>query len=138
MKHEAHAPSGGRHQHPPEQGGSSHAPDHGHERVEHVPGPRPGSPAGHDHGTGRDRHAGHSVAMFRDRFWLSLALTVPTVVWGHMLPSATGFMAPMFPGSEWIAPAFGTVVFFYGGLVFIRGALSELRARLPGMMTLIS
>jgi P-type Cu2+ transporter len=76
--------------------------------------------------------------MFRDRFWLSLALTVPTVVWGHMLPSATGFMAPMFPGSEWIAPVFGTVVFFYGGLVFIRGALSELRARLPGMMTLIS
>ena len=42
--------------------------------------------------------------MFRDKLWLSLILTVPTVVWGHMLPRVTGFMAPMFPGSAWIAP----------------------------------
>ena len=27
-----------------------------------------------------DKHAGHSVAMFRDRFWLSLLLTIPVVV----------------------------------------------------------
>src|SRR5687767_5969806 len=95
--------------------------------------------AGHGEHTGaHDRHAGHSVAMFRDKFWLSLALTVPTVVWGHMLPRVTGFMAPMFPGSAWTAPVFGTVVFFYGGLVFLKGGLGELRARLPGMMTLIS
>jgi Cu2+-exporting ATPase len=93
---------------------------------------------GHSHHGAHDRHAGHSVAMFRDKFWLSLALTVPTVIWGHMLPRATGFMAPMFPGSQWIPPLFGTVVFFYGGLVFLHGALAELRARLPGMMTLIS
>src|SRR5690606_23173588 len=38
----------------------------------------------------------------------------------------------------WIPPVLGTIVFFYGGLVFLRGALHELRARLPGMMTLIS
>src|SRR5262245_7682482 len=59
----------------------------------------------HHHGGGHaspDRHAGHSVAMFRDKFWLSLALTVPTLVWGHMLPRLTGAMPPMFPGSEWI------------------------------------
>src|SRR5690348_11367717 len=35
---------------------------------------------------GHDKHAGHSVAMFRDKFWISLVLTVPTLVWGHMLP----------------------------------------------------
>lgn len=85
-----------------------------------------------------ERHAGHSVSMFRDKFWLSLVMTVPTVVWGHMLPRVTGFMPPMFPGSDWIAPVFGTVVFFYGGLVFLEGGLGELRTRLPGMMTLIS
>jgi Cu2+-exporting ATPase len=76
--------------------------------------------------------------MFRDRFWLALGLTLPTIIWGHMLPSATGFMAPMFPGSQWIAPVFGTAVFVIGGLPFLRGAVGELRARLPGMMTLIS
>jgi len=76
--------------------------------------------------------------MFRDKLWLSLILTVPTVVWGHMLPRVTGFMAPMFPGSAWIAPAFGTIVFLYGGLVFLKGGLDELRHGLPGMMTLIS
>jgi P-type Cu2+ transporter len=76
--------------------------------------------------------------MFRDKFWITLALTIPTLIWGHMLQRAFGFMAPMFPGSAWIAPVFGTAVFFYGGWPFIAGAIGELRARLPGMMTLIA
>jgi Cu2+-exporting ATPase len=76
--------------------------------------------------------------MFRDRFWISLALTIPTLVWGHMLPRLSGWHAPAFPGSEWIAPVFGTAVFFYGGRVFLQGAVRELTARLPGMMTLIA
>ncbi len=96
----------------------------------------------HAHATGghggHDKHHGHSVEMFRNRFWLSLALTVPVVIWGHMLPRLTGYMAPMFPGSQWIAPVLGTVVFLYGGLVFLQGAWRELKDRLPGMMTLIS
>lgn len=91
-----------------------------------------------DSHAGHDKHAGHSVAMFRDKFWLSLILTIPTVVWGHMLPSAFGYTPPGFPGSHWIAPVLGTVVFFYGGLPFVRGAIGELRARVPGMMTLIA
>src|SRR5690606_36937012 len=45
---------------------------------------------------------------------------------------------PAFPGSVGIGPALGTVVFLYGGLVFLRSAAHELKARLPGMMTLIS
>lgn len=100
-----------------------------------------GHRAGHDehsgHG-GHDKHAGHSVEMFRDKFWITLALTVPTVVWGHMLMSLTGWHAPRFPGSQWIPPVFGTAVFLYGGIVFLRGAVQELKDRLPGMMTLIS
>jgi Cu2+-exporting ATPase len=96
------------------------------------------SPAQHEHShAGHDRHAGHSVAMFRDKFWLSLALTIPTLVWGHMLQRGFGYHAPMFPGAMWIPPAFGTAVFLYGGRVFIQGAISELRDRTPGMMTLI-
>ena len=87
---------------------------------------------------GHDAHAGHSVGMFRDKFWVSLLLTLPTLVWGHMLQRAFGYTAPHFRGSEWIAPAFGTAVFAYGGWVFIQGAVCEIKDRLPGMMTLIS
>ncbi|MDO8880538.1 MAG: copper-translocating P-type ATPase [Coriobacteriia bacterium] len=76
--------------------------------------------------------------MFRDRFWLSLALTVPTVVWSGMVQHLLGYSAPVFPGSAYIPPVLGTIVFLYGGLPFLRGALAELRDRLPGMMTLIS
>ena len=95
--------------------------------------------AEHDHAHGgHDRHAGHSVAMFRDRFWISFALTIPTLVWGHMLQRAFGYQAPMFPGAMWIPPLFGTAVFLYGGRVFIQGAISELKDRVPGMMTLIA
>ena len=94
--------------------------------------------AGHEMHRGHDKHAGHSVAMFRDRFWISLLLTLPTLVWGHMLQSALGYTAPRFAGSMWIPPLFGTAVFVYGGWVFIRGAIRELKDRLPGMMTLIA
>lgn len=73
---------------------------------------------GHD---AHDKHAGHSVEMFRSKFWVSLALTIPTVLWGHMLMRLTGYQAPVFPGSQWIAPIFGTAVFLYGGRVFLQG-----------------
>jgi Cu2+-exporting ATPase len=76
--------------------------------------------------------------MFRQKFWLTLVLTIPTIVWGHMLMSLTGWHAPTFPGSRWIPAVFGTAVFLYGGIVFLRGAAGELKNRLPGMMTLIS
>jgi Cu2+-exporting ATPase len=76
--------------------------------------------------------------MFRDKFWISLLLTIPTLIWGHMLQRAFGYMAPHFPGSEYIAPVFGTAVFVYGGWPFLQGAVRELKTRLPGMMTLIA
>ena len=104
--------------HQPHEGHDRHAAENGH--------------------SGHDKHAGHSVAMFRDRFWLAFLLTLPTLVWGHMLPGLLGYAAPAFPGSRWIAPVLGTVVFFWGGRPFIEGAVRELRARLPGMMTLIA
>ena len=96
-----------------------------------------GTHAGHGEG-GHDKHAGHSVEMFRDKFWISLLLTIPTIIWGHMLQRLAGWHPPMFPGSQWIAPVFGTAVFVYGGWVFLQGAARELKDRLPGMMTLIS
>ena len=85
-----------------------------------------------------DRHAGHSVEMFRDKFWISLLLTIPTVVWSDMIQRWLRFRAPEFPGSSYLPPVFGTAVFVYGGRVFLTGGIRELRDRLPGMMTLIS
>ena len=85
-----------------------------------------------------DRHAGHSVAMFRDRFWITLLLTIPTLVWSEMVQKWFGFHAPAFAGSAFIPAIFGAVVYFFGGWVFLAGAARELRDRLPGMMTLIS
>jgi P-type Cu2+ transporter len=55
-----------------------------------------------------------------------------------MLAQLTGYTPPHFPGSHWIGPVFGTIVFVYGGWVFLQGAWRELKDRLPGMMTLIS
>jgi Cu2+-exporting ATPase len=88
--------------------------------------------------TTHDKHAGHSVAMFRDRFWLSLALTVPVVLLSHDIQEWFGYSVPMIPGIEYVPAALGTAVFVYGGLVFIRGGVGELRDRQPAMMTLIS
>src|SRR3984893_2039280 len=85
-----------------------------------------------------DRHAGHSVAMFRDKFWLSFALTIPVVFWSTDVQHWLGYTAPSFPGSKFIPAILGTVVFVYGGLVFIRCAWGELADHKPGMMTLIS
>lgn len=99
--------------------------DHGHD--------------GHGHGAhGHAGHEGHSAEMFRSRFWISLALTIPTIIWGELLSRLIGYTPPHFPGSEWIAPIFGTAVFIYGGRVFLQGAGRELKDRQPGMMTLIS
>ena len=85
-----------------------------------------------------DKHAGHSVAMFKDKFWLSLILTIPVLVYSEMIQHWLNFTPPAFPGSQYVPFVFSTIIFFYGGLVFIKGAWGELKAKLPGMMTLIS
>jgi Cu2+-exporting ATPase len=87
---------------------------------------------------GHDRHAGHSVDMFRDKFWLSLVLTIPVVLLSHDIQQWFGYEVPPVPGIEYVPAILGTIVFVYGGLVFVRGAQRELADRTPGMMTLIS
>ena len=93
-----------------------------------------GAHSGHE---GHDKHAGHDPAMFRDRFWLTFALTLPVVYFSHMFQELLGYSALHFAGSRWIAPVLGTVIFVYGGSPFLVGAYREIRARQPGMMLLI-
>jgi Cu2+-exporting ATPase len=95
----------------------------------------------HDHdnhvASEHDKHAGHSPNMFKQKFWLSLALTVPTLVFSHIVQGWFG-VDWMFTGSEYIPAVFGIIIFLYGGLVFLKSAKVELEAKQPGMMTLIS
>jgi len=110
--------------------------------------PRSGSAVAHApdaHGMDDDhmvhtqgQHAGHSVAMFKKRFWLTLALSVPVVYFSPMFADLLGYMPPVFPGSAWIPPVLGTVIFFYGGQPFLKGGLEELKSRKPAMMLLIA
>lgn len=76
--------------------------------------------------------------MFRNRFWVSLALSIPVLLYSPVIQRWLRFTPPAFPGSEWITPVFSVLVFFYGGVPFLRMALPELQNRQPGMMTLIS
>ncbi|MGD2039497.1 MAG: copper-translocating P-type ATPase [Anaerolineae bacterium] len=76
--------------------------------------------------------------MFRRRFWISLVLSIPVLVFSPTLQDWLGYTIPDFPGSEWITPVFAIIVFLYGGIPFLQMAVPELRNRKPGMMTLIS
>ena len=87
-----------------------------------------------DHGAD---HSGHEQ-MFRTRFWWSLLLTVPVLLYSPTIQSWLGFSAPAFPGSQWVPFIFSLIIFGYGGLPFLEMALPEVRSRKPGMMTLIS
>ncbi len=82
-------------------------------------------------------HEGHLI-MMRNRFWVSLPLTLIVVLYSPMVQNWLGFTMPAFPGSEFVAPLLGSIIFFYGGLPFLSMARQELALRQPGMMTLIS
>ncbi len=85
-----------------------------------------------------DTHTGHHAEDFLKKFWVVLALTVPIILYSDLPQAFLDWSAPAFPGSNYLQLVLGSIVFFYGGLVFLRGAQSELKARLPGMMTLIA
>ncbi|WP_284851734.1 heavy metal translocating P-type ATPase [Corynebacterium rhinophilum] len=107
--------------------------DHGgHE--EHSHGDHHGHGHGHEHGHGHGEHA----AMFRSRFWWSLLLSVPVVIFSPMVAELLGYGVPEFTGSSWIPPVLGTIIFIYGGTPFLQGGWSELKSRQPGMMLLIA
>jgi Cu2+-exporting ATPase len=103
-----------------------HDQEHVHDMHEH---------GGH-HGDGGMEHMHHGN--FKRLFWINLILTVPTLVFSLGLQDILGLSGPRFPGSQWIPAVFGTAIFLIGGRVFLSGGLAELRAKQPGMMTLIS
>lgn len=91
----------------------------------------------HDHHTDHDKHAGHNPDMFKQKFWMTLLLSLPTLAFSHTVQEWLT-VSWTFSGSEYIPAVFGIIIFFYGGMVFLKSARAELAARQPGMMTLIS
>lgn len=97
----------------------------------------------HDSASAQNKHASHKdhsghEDMFRKRFWVSLALSIPVLLYTPMLQMWFGFRMPEFMGSQWVAALFAVIVFVYGGVPFIQMAVPEIRNRQPGMMLLIS
>lgn len=114
------------------QNGSGH--NHDHHKMDHEGhGGRP------DSSGGSDRHAGHRIADFRRRFWVSLILTLPILA---LSPIIQGFLGLgnrwRFTGDTYILFALSSIVFLYGGMPFLKGLVNEIKARRPGMMTLIA
>jgi Cu2+-exporting ATPase len=92
---------------------------------------------GNSQHAGHDKHAGHSPAMFQRRFFICLGLTLPILYLSPMLQGWFGYQAIQFPGSNWITPIIATIIYFYGGWVFLKGAWYEFRGKI-GMMTLVA
>lgn len=84
-----------------------------------------------------DKHAGHHTADFLKRFWISLGLTVPVLLLSHMVQQWLG-ISIQFKGSQYLLLALSTIIYFYGGMPFLRGMVSELKANAMGMMTLVA
>nr|WP_307785392.1 heavy metal translocating P-type ATPase [Microbacterium hibisci] len=82
-------------------------------------------------------HGADHVAAFRRLFWINLVLAVPVVAFSGMFAMVLGYTLPDAPWVPWVSPVLGTVMYFWGGRPFLTGAVSELRARKPGMMLLI-
>jgi Cu2+-exporting ATPase len=116
------------------------SPVHGGPQHHHPKATAASEPETHRDGhAGHDKHAGHSVDMFRRKFWGTLLLSIPTLVWSPMIQHWFGYEAWGGPGAaRWVPALFGMLVFVYGGWVFVKGAIGELADRRPGMMTLIA
>jgi Cu2+-exporting ATPase len=96
-----------------------------------------GQKNGHDQHAGHDKHAGHSPEIFKRRFFICLVLTLPVLYFAPMLQTWFNYKAIQFSGVEWVIPIFSTIIYFYGGWVFLKGAWFELQSKI-GMMTLVA
>jgi Cu2+-exporting ATPase len=90
--------------------------------------------AGHE---GHD-HSHHDPKIFKRQFWWALGLTIPAMLYSHMLQMLLGFTMPVFIGSEYVSAVFGLILLATGGRVFLKTGWQEIKAKQPGMMALIA
>lgn len=89
---------------------------------------------------GKPRPHGHHgmIEDFKRRFWVSLILTVPILFLSPIIQEFFGLEFLRFPGDMYVLFILSSIVYFYGGYPFLKGIISEIRTRMPGMMTLIA
>jgi Cu2+-exporting ATPase len=85
-----------------------------------------------------NKHEGHETNIFKTKFWVSFILTLPILAYAEIIQEFLKYTPPQFTGSEYLPVILSSIIFFYGGWVFLASAYRELRARMPGMMTLIA
>lgn len=151
--HEGHMMGGGPDEHSEHTESGSHGAqmdhegplmeaEHGEHKI-HTATAAHGEHNGHSASGAQEDHAAHvdhtgHEDMFRKRFWVSLVLSIPVLLYSPMVQSWFGFTMPAFPGSQLIVPVLSIFIFFYGGSPFLKMAVPEVKTRKPGMMTLIS
>ncbi len=99
---------------------------------------RQGYGESHNQDGGFNKHEGHKTNVFKIKFWVSFVLSIPVVAYSEIVQKLLDWQAPVFFGSMYVPAILSTIIFFYGGWVFIVAAYREIRAGMPGMMTLIS
>lgn len=88
---------------------------------------------------GMEGHNHHKMMIedFKKRFWVSLIITIPVLLISEMIQKFLGFNFT-FAGDKYVLFILSSIIFFYGGLPFLKGFISEIKAKNPGMMTLIA
>src|SRR5665213_1882582 len=86
--------------------------------------------AGHDH---------HKMMIrdFKKRFWVSTIISIPILIFSPMIQNFFGYQW-LLPGNAYVLFALSSIVYFWGGWPFLKGFAAEIKARNPGMMTLIA
>jgi Cu2+-exporting ATPase len=95
---------------------------------------------GHDnpeHGEHGHDHHKMMIEDFKKRFWVSTILTIPVLLLSPMIQDWIG-VDWGFNGDRYVLFILSSIIYFYGGLPFLKGLFDELKRRAPGMMTLIT
>lgn len=112
--------------------------EHEKQLEKNLPDPDPHSKqGGHAQHSSHDKHTGHSPDIFKRRFFICLLLTLPVLYFSPMFQDWFSYQVVQFPSVNWVTPILSTIIYFYGGWVFLRGAWYEFRNKI-GMMTLIA
>src|SRR5699024_1740468 len=95
---------------------------------------------GTDHSHHDDHHGHHDhgqmVEDFKKRFFVSIIITIPVLI---LSPLIQQFLSVdwRFTYDSYILFVLSSVIFFYGGWPFLKGAVDEAKEKNPGMMMLI-
>lgn len=110
---------------------------HGHDHHGHDGNKEHTRAAAHESHHGHDKHAGHHTMDFLKRFWICLVVTIPVLLLSHMIQDWFGFKLN-FPGDKYLLLVLSSFLYFYGGMPFLKGMVSEIKNSAIGMMTLVA